>query len=201
MPGWHSPDGPLSGTLNSRANRVLEDAIQAGVKSGGGLDKDTVDGLLRVGFCCLAQLDDRGNVVRAFATLEKMLTASGVYERHPERQEQYKNALRAALEVFQRATLINVGRDRRFVSYLATKRAVLEELASESQLLASCRTAIAEAGTPLLERAQAAGDARTDASFDDVLRLVIGITLTGDADQLDRLLTMALDGIRTPRER
>ena len=39
-----------------------------------------------------------------------------------------------------------------------------------------------------------------DASFDDVLRLVIGITLTGDADQLDRLLTMALDGIRS-RER
>ena len=90
---------------------------------------------------------------------------------------------------------------RRFVSYLATKRAVLEELASESQLLASCRMAIAEAGTPLLERAQAAGDARADASFDDVLRLVIGITLTSDADQLDRLLTMALDGIRPPRER
>jgi AcrR family transcriptional regulator len=90
---------------------------------------------------------------------------------------------------------------RRFVSYMATKRAVLEELASESELLVSCRTAIAEAGTPLLERAQAAGDARPEATFDDVLRLVIGITLTqaGDAAQLDRLLTMALDGIRAPR--
>ena len=92
---------------------------------------------------------------------------------------------------------------RRFVSYMATKRAVLEELTSESALLASCRATIAEAGAPLLERAQAAGDARADANFDDVLRLVIGITLiqAGDAAQLERLLTMALDGIRAPRAR
>ena len=92
---------------------------------------------------------------------------------------------------------------RRFVSYMATKRAVLEELTSESALLASCRATISEAGAPLLERAQAAGDARADANFDDVLRLVIGITLikAGDAAQLERLLIMALDGIRAPRAR
>jgi hypothetical protein len=86
---------------------------------------------------------------------------------------------------------------------MATKRAVLEELASESELLASCRAAIADAGAPLLEQAQIAGDARADASFDDVLRLVMGITLiqAGDPRQLERLLTMALDGIRPPRAR
>ena len=88
---------------------------------------------------------------------------------------------------------------RRFVAYMATKRAVVEELASESELLASCRAAINAAGAPLLDRAQAAGAARADATFDDVLRLVIGITLiqTADRDQLERLIGMVLDAIRT----
>ena len=65
--------------------------------------------MLRAAFCCLAQLDDRGNVVRDFATLEQMLMASGVYERQPKAREACKGALKAALGVFQRATLVNVG--------------------------------------------------------------------------------------------
>jgi AcrR family transcriptional regulator len=87
---------------------------------------------------------------------------------------------------------------RRFVGYMATKRAVVEELASESELLAACRAAIADAGAPLLTRAQVTGDARTDVNFDDVLRLVMGITLIqpSDPEQVERLLAMALDGLR-----
>jgi AcrR family transcriptional regulator len=87
---------------------------------------------------------------------------------------------------------------RRFARYLGTKRAVVEELAKESELLASCRDAIFAAGSPLLARAQATGAARPDATFEDVLQLVMGITLIqfGGPDQVERLLGMVLDGIR-----
>ena len=88
---------------------------------------------------------------------------------------------------------------RRFAKYMGTKRAVVEELAKESELLASCREAIFAAGSPLLAHAQATGEARRDATFEDVLQLVMGITLipVGNADQVERLLGMVLDGIRT----
>ena len=91
----------------------------------------------------------------------------------------------------------------RFAKYMGTKRAVVEELAKESELLASCREAIFVAGSPLLARAQDAGQARSDATFEDVLQLVMGITLIqmGGPDQVERLLGMVLDGIRPqPRE-
>ncbi len=89
----------------------------------------------------------------------------------------------------------------RFVKYMATKRAVAEELARDSELLLSCRAAIEDAGAPLLDRAQAAGEARRDMDFDDALRLVMGITLIqpSDADQVERLFGMALDGMRSRR--
>jgi hypothetical protein len=56
-------------------------------------------------------------------------------------------------------------------------------------------------GTPLLERAQAAGVARTDLTFDDLIKLVAGITSGKFADdaQRDRVLQVALDGVRTGR--
>jgi hypothetical protein len=55
------------------------------------------------------------------------------------------------------------------------------------------------AGTPLFEDAQKSGDARSDVSFDDVLRMVSGLTAAGYVDnaQRDRVLAIALDGIRT----
>jgi AcrR family transcriptional regulator len=155
--------------------------------------------------------------VGASATLEEIARRAGVgigtlYRHFPTRKDLFE-----AVYVHEVEALCQSAADlaqlppwdalaawlRHFASYLATKRAVLEELASESELLASCRAAITESGAPLLERAQAAGIARTDASFDDVLRLIMGITLTqaGDPDQLDRLLAIALDGIRTPRAR
>ena len=77
LPGWKSPDGPLTGTLNERADAVLRAGVEMGASQGGGLDKEAVERLLRVAFCCLAQLDDRGNVVRDFATLDGMLEFVG----------------------------------------------------------------------------------------------------------------------------
>ncbi len=110
LPGWRSLELPLIGTLNERANDVLRRAIASGSRvSGGELSEESAGRLLRAAFCCLAQLDDRGNVVRDFATLEQMLMASGVYERQPKAREACKGALKAALGVFQRATLVNVG--------------------------------------------------------------------------------------------
>jgi hypothetical protein len=54
------------------------------------------------------------------------------------------------------------------------------------------------AGEPLLARAQAAGEVRSDASFDDVLRLVSGLTSASWVDdrQRARVLALALDGLR-----
>ncbi|MDQ3544108.1 MAG: hypothetical protein M3431_09655 [Actinomycetota bacterium] len=93
----------------------------------------------------------------------------------------------------------DVGWIHRFVEYTATKRAVAEELARESELFQTCRIAIVAAGEPLLERAQAAGDARSDVRFDDVLRLIMGITLMQiiEPEQRQRVLGMALDGMRS----
>ncbi|MEO3751841.1 helix-turn-helix domain-containing protein [Streptomyces sp. B6B3] len=90
---------------------------------------------------------------------------------------------------------------RRFVSYSATKRAIYEALSRDSEIVATCRTSIYAAGEPLLARAQRAGEVREDLGFDDLLRLISGITaarVTDDA-QRDRILTIALDGTR-PRQ-
>jgi len=86
----------------------------------------------------------------------------------------------------------------RFVEYVATKRAIIEALNRESAMFAACRATMYEAGEPLLERAQQAGEVRADANFDDVLRLVSGLMSATfvDDDQRKRVLGLALDGLR-----
>jgi AcrR family transcriptional regulator len=89
----------------------------------------------------------------------------------------------------------------RYLGFAATKRALNEallEVAPDSDALVTCRTAIIGAGTPLVERAQAAGIVRADVTFVDVVRMVGGIALvpTEDDAQKDRLLAVALDGLR-----
>jgi len=87
---------------------------------------------------------------------------------------------------------------RRFVTYMATKRALIEGLNRESQAFQACRGSLAEAGEPLLRRAQLARAARGDMDFDDVLRLFIGITAVAyqAEGQRERVFRMALDGMR-----
>ncbi len=65
-------------------------------------------------------------------------------------------------------------------------------------MFAACREIMYSAGRPLLQRAQADGQARPDVSFEDVLRLISGISGSAysDDEQRERVLTMALDGIR-----
>jgi AcrR family transcriptional regulator len=88
-----------------------------------------------------------------------------------------------------------------YVGFAATKRALTEALLEtdrDSDVLLACRTAILSAGDALVERAQAAGAIRPDTSFGDIARMVSGIAMvpTRDAEQKQRLLELALDGLR-----
>ncbi|MFI6934925.1 TetR/AcrR family transcriptional regulator [Streptomyces sp. NPDC050287] len=89
----------------------------------------------------------------------------------------------------------------RFAGYVVTKRAVREALNDESEIFAACRDSMLRAGGPLFERAQRDGEARTDMDFVDLLRMVSGIAATtfDDDAQRDRVLSVALDGVRAAR--
>jgi len=86
--------------------------------------------------------------------------------------------------------------------YVARKHALAEELWNyldrDARVFRGCRTALFAAGEPLLERAQAAGEVRPDANLDDILQIVggIGKNPTTPADQVERILDIALDGLR-----
>ncbi|GAA1582620.1 TetR/AcrR family transcriptional regulator [Actinoplanes couchii] len=86
----------------------------------------------------------------------------------------------------------------RFVAYAATKRAIIDLLNRDSEMFGSCRAVMYAAGQPLFDRAKQAGEIRPDAEFDDVLRMVSGLTAATFVDdgQRHRVLTFALDGLR-----
>jgi len=88
-----------------------------------------------------------------------------------------------------------------YVGFAATKRALNEALMEtdpDSTVLLTCRTALTAAGTALVERAQNAGVVRRDTTFTDVVRMVGAIAMvpTEDPEQKQRLLELALDGLR-----
>ena len=87
---------------------------------------------------------------------------------------------------------------RRFAEYAATKKVLLAGFNSESPILQSCRSVVYDSGEPLLERAQAAGAVRPDVEIGDVVRLVSGVAGVAftDAAQRDRVIDVALDGLR-----
>ncbi len=90
---------------------------------------------------------------------------------------------------------------RRYVSYATTKRALAQELnasAGETTVFQTCKGAIFAAGEPLLQRAQEAGVVRRDTDFTDIARMVFGIAAipATDPEQIERILDVALDGLR-----
>jgi AcrR family transcriptional regulator len=94
-----------------------------------------------------------------------------------------------------------VGWLRGFVAYVATKQALAEELFAanrDAEVFKSCRVAFYGAGEPLVKRAQDAGAVRPDVSIDEVLQMVGGIAKiqSSDAAGIDRILSVALDGLR-----
>lgn len=86
---------------------------------------------------------------------------------------------------------------RHFITYMATKRVLLDALDRESGAFRACRQALYDFGGPLLTLAQESGDADPDVSIDDVMRFVIGVTGSpfGSDGQRERILGMATAGI------
>jgi AcrR family transcriptional regulator len=68
-----------------------------------------------------------------------------------------------------------------------------------SQFIEECHTAIDEAAGPLLRRAQEAGTVRADLTLRELLGVVHAITSGSGPDQVDRRLSLLLEGIRAPR--
>jgi AcrR family transcriptional regulator len=92
-----------------------------------------------------------------------------------------------------------------FVRYAATKRALADEMLAtmdkDDAVFVACRAAITSAGDMLLGRAQKAGVVRSDTNFTEVGRMVAGIAAirTADPGQIERILDVALDGLRYSR--
>jgi AcrR family transcriptional regulator len=88
------------------------------------------------------------------------------------------------------------------VAYVGRKHALAEELWNhldrDAEFFTGCRTALFAAGEPLLERAQEAGVVRPDVNLDDILQIVggIGKNPTTPPDQVEKVLDIALDGLR-----
>jgi AcrR family transcriptional regulator len=92
-----------------------------------------------------------------------------------------------------------------FVAFAATKRALAEEMFTyidrDAEVFKSCATVIYGAGEGLLRRAQEAGAVRADTDISDVTKMISGIAAirTADPEQIDRIVTVALDGLRPAR--
>lgn len=149
----------------------------------------------------------------AEASLEDIARRAGVgigtlYRNFPTRRHLFETVyadevntlVRVAGEVADRAPweALTAWLDR-FAGYMVTKRAVREALNDESEIFAACRDSMYAAGGPLFTRAQEAGEARTDMDFVELLRMVAGITATtfDDDEQRSRVLSIALDGVRS----
>jgi AcrR family transcriptional regulator len=135
-----------------------------------------------------------GTLYRHFATRQALLEA--VYADEVEAMAQ------AAVDLSELPPWDALSqRLHQYVGFAATKRALNEallEAAPDSDVLLACRTAISGAGAALVERAQRAGVVRADTNFMDVVRMVGGIALvpTADPGQKERMLELALDGLR-----
>ncbi len=95
-----------------------------------------------------------------------------------------------------------VGWLHRFVAYLATKQALAAELMNyvdrNADVFQTCREGLYAAGGPLLQRAQHERVVRADIDLTEIIQMVGGIAKIQGADpeQIDRILDLALDGLR-----
>jgi AcrR family transcriptional regulator len=90
----------------------------------------------------------------------------------------------------------------RVVGYLVTKHALVAEMLDymgrDAPLFTACRATLFDAGQPLLDRAQQAGIVRPDVQLSEIIMLVGGIAKipAGDPQQIERMVEIALDGLR-----
>jgi AcrR family transcriptional regulator len=86
----------------------------------------------------------------------------------------------------------------RYIEYVGTKKALIEVLNKQSEVMQACRTMLYDAGGPVVERGQRAGVVRPDTSIGDIVRLVsavAGVAYEDDA-QRDRLVGLTIDALR-----
>lgn len=97
---------------------------------------------------------------------------------------------------------------RAYVTVGAMKRGLMGPLTTalgqDSDLFASCKSMVMTTGGRLVERAQGAGAIRDDVELTDILTLVSAIAHAGEltrdqSGQSERLLAVAIDGLRRPR--
>jgi AcrR family transcriptional regulator len=90
----------------------------------------------------------------------------------------------------------------RFVAYVATKRALADEMLKyldrSAPVFQASRESLYAAGEPLLKRAQEAGVVRSDVWIGDVISMVMSIAKlpTAEPAQTQHILRIALDGLR-----
>ncbi|MGW4059193.1 TetR/AcrR family transcriptional regulator [Amycolatopsis sp. NPDC004747] len=149
---------------------------------------------------------------RSPVSLEDVARRAGVsiatlYRNFPTREDLVEEVNREAVEALCQAADAVAGLEpwdalatwlRRFVEYIGTKLTFAESLNRTTDGFQACRRAMREAGGPLLARAQEAGVARPEASIDDILRMISGITAVEYVDeaQRERVFGFALSGLR-----
>ena len=97
---------------------------------------------------------------------------------------------------------------RLFVDYIATKKVIVSAFGSiptgPTEVSASSGLRLIDAITLLVERARTAGDIRTDADPNDILRALIGFTYGASGPGWEasarRLIDILMDGLRQPRQ-
>jgi len=149
-------------------------------------------------------------------SLEEIARRAGVgigtlYRHFPNRQALLEALYAGEVEELSRSAAALDGEDpwqalslwfERFIAYLATKRALAEELLNymdrHAPLFQASRESLFAAGEPLLKRAQESGAVRPDVEFGEVLQMVMGIGKipTTDPAQTERMVQIALDGLR-----
>jgi AcrR family transcriptional regulator len=95
---------------------------------------------------------------------------------------------------------------RRFFAYFTSKRSIaselLEHVDGDDPVFDRNRARVLQAGQPLLNAAQAAGEIRDDLTLEQILDLTIAIAkLAGDPDYLEPVLQTALDGLHATATR
>jgi AcrR family transcriptional regulator len=150
------------------------------------------------------------------ATLEEISRRAGVgigtlYRHFPAREDLVEAAYLDGVEEMCAAVAKHEGEDPwealkgwllELVGFAATKRVLADEMFAYldrgAPVFKSCSGAIYDAAEPLLKRAQEAGEVRDDVDIGDVTKMVSGIAglRTVERDQVERLVGIALDGLR-----
>jgi AcrR family transcriptional regulator len=190
--GSHGPTGgrPLRADARRNYERLVDAARKVFADQGGGASMEAIAKQAGVGVGTLYRhFPKRIDVVEAVYR-DDVDTLVGAADRGLAELDPWE-----ALEAWLRA----------YVDYGRAKRTFLNELheafEKNPDLKPASRERIFAACERVLRRAQEAGAARTDIDGEDLMQLVSPMCMNSTLarEQGDRLLTMILDGLRSPR--